>query len=80
VTLLLSFILAEPCCDSELYGVVITASGSTAIVVAGTEYREKIKDSPEPLNGHTGAEHEEDTIGEILLLREDGFSHNLKER
>ena len=60
--------------------VVVTAPGTTAIAVDGTEYVEKIKDTPAVLNGHTQAVHEEGMVGEIILLRQDGFNENLKER
>jgi len=66
--------------NGTIDSVVVSAPGSSAIAIAGTQYREKIKGSPEPLNGHTEAEHEEDMIGEIFLLREDGFNDKLKER
>jgi hypothetical protein len=60
--------------------VVVTAPGSAVIAVDGTEYLEKIKSSPEALNGHTQAAHEEGMVGEIILLQQDGFNDDLRER
>ncbi len=40
--------------------VVIEAPASTVIAIAGTEYKEKIKDSPKALLGHTEAEFEDE--------------------
>ena len=60
--------------------VIVTTPGSTAIAVDGTEFEEKIKDTPAVLNGHTRAMHDEGMVGEIIPALQDGFNHNLKER
>ena len=65
--------------------IVIEVPASTVIAIAGTDYKEKIKDSPKVLSGHTEAEFKDaEEMGiegvDLSPLDEDGFNYALKER